>query len=161
VARAQRLVGRAPNALDQSPSVVLNVVEDLADVVALDDVDDRVVAVVVEPDVDGIGVAEQVVQVAEDLLIGADQEDADVVGLAVPLVQLEHALLVAAGDELVDLAVAVAGEVGEHTASRRLLVEAMDRHHGEQLLHRPVVRGGLEQGEVSVVGVRELLLEIL
>ena len=29
----------------------------------------------------GVGVAEQVVQVAEDLLVGADQEDADVVGL--------------------------------------------------------------------------------
>ena len=39
-------------------------------------------AVGVEADVDGVGVAEEVVQVAEDLLVGADQERGQVVGLA-------------------------------------------------------------------------------
>ena len=37
----------------------------------------------IERDVHRVGVAEQVVQVAEDLLVGADQEDAEVVGRAV------------------------------------------------------------------------------
>jgi hypothetical protein len=64
--------------------------------------------------VDGVGVAEQVVQVAEDLLVGADQEHAEVVVLAVVLgVQLEHVLDVAQVDERVDLAVGVAGDVGQ------------------------------------------------
>ena len=40
-------------------------------------------AVVVQADVDRVGVAEQVVQVAEDLLVGPEQERAEVIGLAV------------------------------------------------------------------------------
>ena len=47
-----------------------------------------------------VGVAEQVVQVAEDLLVGADEEDAEVVVLAGERVQLEHVLDVAAIDEV-------------------------------------------------------------
>ena len=54
----------------------------------------------------GVRVAEQVVQVAEDLLVGADEEHAEVVRLAVEGVQRQRALDVAAIDELVDLAVA-------------------------------------------------------
>ena len=69
---------------------------------------------VVEADVHGVRVAEQVVQVAEDLLIGAEEEHAEVVGLAVERVQLQRALDVAQVDELVDLAVRVAGDVAEH-----------------------------------------------
>ena len=65
-------------------------------------------------DVHGVGVAEQVVEVAEDLLVRADEEDAEVVVLALVLgVQLEHVLDVAQVDERVDLAVGVAGDVGE------------------------------------------------
>jgi hypothetical protein len=63
---------------------------------------DGIAALLGQPHVHGVGVAEQVVQVAEDLLIGADQEHADVVRLAVPGVQLEHFFHVALVDELVD-----------------------------------------------------------
>ena len=63
--------------------VELHVVEHLAHRVALDDRVEHDVAVVVEADVHGVGVAEQVVQVAEDFLVGADQEHAEVVRLAV------------------------------------------------------------------------------
>ena len=73
----------------------------------------------VEADVHGVGVAEQVVQVAEDLLVGADQEHAEVVRLAVERVQRQRLLDVAAVDELVDLAVGVAGDVAEHRVARR------------------------------------------
>jgi hypothetical protein len=37
----------------------------------------------VDLDVDGVGVAEQVVQVAQDLLVGADEEGGEGVALAV------------------------------------------------------------------------------
>ena len=36
-------------------------------------------AVLVDADVDGVGVAEEVVQVAEDLLVGPEQERAEVI----------------------------------------------------------------------------------
>ena len=57
-------------------------------------------------DVHGVGVAEEIVQVAEDFLVGADQERAEVIGLAVEGVQQERAFHVAAVDETLHLAVA-------------------------------------------------------
>ena len=68
---------------EQHLGVELDVVEHLADGVALDQRVEPRLAVLVEADVDGVRVAEQVVQVAEDFLVGADQEDAQVVRLAV------------------------------------------------------------------------------
>ena len=63
---------------------------------------------------DRVRVAEQVVQVAEDLLVRPEQERAEVVRLAVgDRVQLQRAADVAQVDELVDLAVRVAGDVAE------------------------------------------------
>ena len=111
---------------------------------------------------DLVGVAEQVVQVAEDLLVRADEEDAEVVVLArAERVQLEHVLDVAPIDEVVDLAVGVAGDVGEHRAPRRLLVQPVDRQDREQLIDRPRVGQRLEHREVAEVGVGERLLEAL
>ena len=75
-------------------------------------------------DVHGVGVAEQVVHVAEDFLIGADQKRAQVIRLAVEGVQRQRPLHVAAVDELVDLAVRVAGDVAQHGVPRRPLVRA-------------------------------------
>ena len=108
--------------------VELDVVEHFLHRVALDHRVEHDVAVLVEADVHRVRVAEQVVQVAEDLLVGADQEDAEVVRLAVEGVQRQRLLDVAAVDELVDLAVGVAGDVAEHGVLRRPLVQAVDRH---------------------------------
>ena len=47
-------------------------------------------------------------------------------------------------DEAVDLAVAVAGQVGDDAARGRLLVEPVDRHDREQLVDRPGVGQRLE-----------------
>ena len=105
----------------------------------------------------GVRVAEEVVQVAEDFLVRADQEHAEVVRLAVERVQRQRALHVAAIDELVDLAVRVAGDVAEHGVPRRRLVQPVDRHHREQLLDRPGVRDRLEQREVAEVRVRRAM----
>ena len=60
----------------------------------------------------GVGVAEQVVQVAQDLLVRAGEEDAEDVGLAlVHRMQLERRLPLPAAGEAVDHAVRVAGDV--------------------------------------------------
>ncbi len=71
---------------------------------------------------DRVGVAEEVVQVAEDLLIGAEQERPQVIGLAVVGVQLQGVAYVAQVDELVDLAVRIAGDVAQHRPAGRRLV---------------------------------------
>ena len=70
-----------------------------------------------------VRVAEEVVQVAERLLVGADEERREEVLLAGrELVHFERALDVALRHEAVDLAVGIAGDVGEHAAARRFLV---------------------------------------
>ena len=64
--------------------------------------------------------AEEVVEVAEDVLVRAHQADADVVGLAVAeRVEGQGLLDVAQVDELLDLAVGVAGDVGERAQLAR------------------------------------------
>src|SRR6185295_9035438 len=73
--------------------VVLHVAEHGARGVALDDLLDPPAVLVVEADVRDMGVAEEVVQVAEGLLVGADQERPEEVFLARrQLVHLEGAL---------------------------------------------------------------------
>ena len=69
--------------VEQRLDVVLNVIENFTNGVALDHCLEHHFARFVERDVDGVGVAEQIVQVAEDLLIGADQKRAENVRLAV------------------------------------------------------------------------------
>src|SRR6185436_3292212 len=94
-------------------------------------------------------------------LVGAYQENAEVVRLAVELVQHDGLLHVAPIDELIELAVRVAGDVAQHRVIDRPLVEAVDRHHREELLDRPAVGDRLEQREVAEIGVRQQLFERL
>ena len=110
---------------------------------------------------DGVRVAEEVVEVAENLLIRADQEDAEVVRLAGERMQRQRALDVAPIDELIDLAVRVAGDVAEHGLADRHLVQPMNGHDREELLDRPRIRDRLEQREIAEVGVGERVVEIL
>src|SRR5215475_9339720 len=120
--------------------VVLHVLEHLVGGVALDDLLDPPAALVVQAHVYHVRVAEQVVQIAERLLISPDQEGRQVIFLARPeLVQLEGALHIAQRHEMIDLAVGVAGDVGENRGARRPLFQAVDRHDGEQLVDRPAV----------------------
>ena len=63
--------------------------------------------------------------------------------------------------EFVDLAIAVARDVGEHHIARGLLFQAVDRHDGEDLVDRPKVRQALEDAEVPVVVIGEHGFEAL
>ena len=72
----------------------------------------------VEADVHGVRVAEQVVQVAEDFLVRADEEHAQVIRLAGDGCSGSVLLDVAAIDEPIDLAVRIACDVTEHRMMR-------------------------------------------
>jgi hypothetical protein len=66
-------------------------------------VGDLVASVAIEADVHGVGVAEEVVQIPEDLLVGAVEEDAHEVALALaPGMDREHPLDVLDVDEVID-----------------------------------------------------------
>jgi len=110
--------------------------------------------------VDGVGVAEEVVHVAQYLLIGSDEEDADVVVLAGAYGMEGDVIgLVAAVDVGGNLAVGVAGDVLEGGGACGLLGQSVDGHDGEELVDAPRVGHGLEEGEVAEVLVGHLLVE--
>ena len=120
------------------------------------------VAVVLEPDVDGVRVAEEVVQIPEDLLVGAAEEHAEQIVLARRHgVDRQEALHLFDVDEALDHPVRIAGQIREARLHRGLLVEAMDGDHREELLHGPDVRCALEDREVAVVDAAQPLIEDL
>ena len=63
-------------------------------------------------------------------------------------------------DEPIDLSVAVASQIRKDAASGRLLIEAVDGHHREELFDRPVIRRALEDRKIAVVGICEPVFEI-
>ena len=86
----------------------------------------------------GIGVAEQVVHVSQDLLVGADQEEAyEVVFLLPDTVERQEFGPAGLADETGDLAVRVAGDIGDGGHDVRLLVEPLQRHDREDLVDGP------------------------
>ena len=106
--------------------------------------------------------AEEVVEIAHDVLVGTGEEEADIVRLAgLPAVEREGFLHILDVDELRDLAVRVAGDIHERGVAVRRFVQTLDRHDGEKLAQRPVVEEGLENGEVAEVLVPEGILDFL
>src|SRR5258708_9305952 len=131
----------------------------LADSVTLDDGVEVDRAAVVETDVDGVGVPEQVMEVAEDFLVGAQQESTQIIWLAVVWMQFERVAHIAKIDELIDLTVRIAGDVAQNGPARRGFIETMDRHNGKELVDGPAIRHGLENRKVAEIGVRKHRLQ--
>ncbi len=109
---------------------------------------------------DGVGVSEQVVQIAQDLLVGADQERPEHVRRVIERMQQQRAFDVPPIDEVVDLAVRVARDVGQHRRAGGPLVEPVNRHDRKQLIDRPAVRQRLEHGEIAEVRVAQQAIEL-
>ena len=159
---AHRALALVANRLAQSIHVVLHVLQHFAHAVAFDDLVDPPIAVVIETDVRDVRVTEEIVKVAERLLVRADEERAEEVLVAVlNVVQLHPLLHVVIIDEAVDLAVRVAGHVGNRRLARWALVETMDRHDREQLVDRPDIWQRLEDRQVAEERVGGVRLEIL
>ena len=117
--------------------------------------------VVIEEHVDLVDAAEEVVDVAHDVLVRAGQEDAEVVRRALPIawsgsVSRESSVR---SMNLRDLAVRVARDVDQRALDVGPLVEAVNRHDREERAERPVIEQRLEDREVADVLVGELLVE--
>src|SRR5690606_9033257 len=94
-----------------------------------------------QPEVYGVRIAEEVVQISQDLLVCSGEEDPEDVLIAVgERVQLERPLFRAAAGESVDLSVGVAGDVVQRSMLSRLFVQPVDRQDGKELVDRPGVR---------------------
>lgn len=110
----------------------------------------------------GVGVAEEVVQVAEDFLVGADQEDTNVVGVfGLEGMYRQRRRYALRRHEVVDLAVAVAGDVLDGAGVGGLLIEPLHGHYGKELVDGPGVWQRLEEGEVAEIFLGQHLVDLL
>ncbi len=127
--------------------------QNLANRVALDDGIEVDFAVIFQAHMNCVGVAEEIVQVAENLLVSAEQKRAEVVRLTIVSVQFQGVADIAEVDELIDLAVRIAGDVAKHGASRGWLIEAMNGHDRKQLLDGPAIRHRLEDRKIAEISI--------
>ena len=158
VAQATFANGRfhaAPQPRDHLLGLVLDVVQNFANRIALDHFFQHDFAFGAEPcHMHRVRQSlEQVVQIPQDFLVGADEECAEIVVLAVVGMKRQGALHVTAVDKLIDFAIGITGNIAEHGVLRRLFIEAMDRQHRKELLDRPAIWHALEKREIAEVGI--------
>lgn len=148
--------GELAEAAEHVFGLVLAVGEDFGDGITFDFLGVLEFAVF-DADGDDVGVAEEIVEVAEGLLVGADEEDADdvvFVGIfEVDVVEGEAMVEFAGVSELVDFAVGVAGDVREDGVTSGSVFEVMDGHDREDLVNGPEIGKALEDAEVAVIVV--------
>src|SRR4051812_34104749 len=104
--------------------------------------------------------AEQIVQVAHDVLIRAGQKYPEVIRLLVQRVQREEILHVLQIDEGGNFPVRIARDIDQDRVDGGSLLQPVQRRDREQLLQRPVVEQRLEDGEVADVLVGEKLVQL-
>ena len=93
-----------------------------------------------------IGVAEEIVHVAQNLLVGTYEEHTEIVWLVLlQWMKWENVADMTIGYEVGNLAVAVAGDVLQGSVAGRTLVQTLDRHDREELVDGPTVWQALEQ----------------
>ncbi|MNL23235.1 hypothetical protein D3C87_1446120 [compost metagenome] len=100
------------------------------------------VANAIQRNVNGICITEQVVQIAQDLLVRACEEDTQVVGFAFFKVVHANCFFGLAGfciDEFFDDTVRVTSQIGQCSFTVRLFTQAVNWHNREQLSNRPGV----------------------
>ena len=108
-----------------------------------------------------MGVTEEIVQVAERLLIRAHQERAQQILLAVlKVMQLDPLLHVVVVHKSVNLAVGIAGQIGDRRLAGGTLTEAMNRRNREQLVDGPHIGHALEDREVAEIRIAQRALQI-
>ena len=107
------------------------------------------------------GVAEQVVHVAKNLLIGSYKEYAQIVRLVLlQCMNGQRVGVVTIGNEVRYLSVGVAGNVLQGGVARRALVQTLKGKDGEKLVNSPRVAQTLEQREVAEVLVCQQFVDV-
>ena len=141
--------------------VILHIVEHLFHRFAVDDLVD-VVCPILHRDVHGIGIAEEVVHVAEDFLVGPHEEHAEIVVFVfLHPVHRQHMSDVTTGHEVGNLSVAVAGDILQGGIACGSFGEPLYGHDGEELVDGPRVGQRLEEREVTEILIGQQLVEVL
>ena len=130
---------------DEFFRIVLYVVQNFLYGLSVEYLVDAVLAVL-HRDVGCIGVAEEIVHVAQDFLISSYEEHTEIIGFVLlQWMERKYIADMSVGHEIRYLAVAVAGDVLQGGVAGRTLVQALDRHDREELVDGPTVWQALEQ----------------
>ena len=98
-------------------------------------------AISIDTHTDDIGIAKQIVKIAQCLLIGAYQKGTNnILFVGFEIMQLQSSLGIVGVDKFINLAVTVAGDVSDDALSTGLLSQAMDRHDRKNLINSPDIR---------------------
>src|SRR5205085_12664176 len=96
--------------------------------------------------------AKEIIVLARNFLIRGGEDKGDVIWLyRQEWLQSKHVFHVVQVNELVHEAVRVARDVAERGVSGRRFVQTMDRHDGEELVERPMIRRGTKDRKVRQV----------
>ena len=86
----------------------------------------------------GVGVAEEIVHIAQNLLIGTYKEHAKIIGLVLlECMDGQRVSVMEIGGEVGNLTIAVAGDVLNGSITCGALIESLDGHDGEHLIDGP------------------------
>ena len=86
----------------------------------------------------GVGVAEEVMHVTQNLLIGTNKEHAEIIGLVLlECMNGQRVGIMTIRGEVGNLAIAVAGDVLNGGIAGGALVESLDGHDGKYLINGP------------------------
>ena len=86
----------------------------------------------------GVGVAEEVMHVTQNLLIGTYKEHAEIIGLVLlECMNGQRMSVMEIGGEVSNLTITVAGDVLNGGIAGGALVESLDGHDGEYLINGP------------------------
>src|SRR5215207_6482650 len=98
-------------------------------------------------------------EIADDILIGSQEQHRQVVRCFVQSMEIQHVLDVLEVYEAIDLAVRVAGDITQGGDLRRYFIQALNRDDGEELLDSPEIRHRLKHRKISDVLGGEGLLQ--
>ena len=125
---------------NQFLGIILHVVEYLCNGLAVDNLVDMIATVLLR-DMYGIGVAEEVVHITENLLIGTNEEHPEVIRLVLlQRMNGQRMGVMTVGDEIGNLTIRVTSDILDCSVTCRTLVKPLDRHDGEELVDSPTVR---------------------
>src|SRR3982074_2332499 len=106
--------------------------------------------------------AEQVVQIAHDVLVGANHKHAEVINFAGnDAMKRKRVANILKIREFGNFAVGIASDVDNRALPIRGSCQAMDRHDRKKLTESPVVEERLKDGKIADVLIAERSLEFL
>ena len=116
-------------------------------------------AVVVQIHIDRVGIAKQIVHVAQNFLVSADQKHRQQIRFAIQSVYRHVVFYRLLIDVQADFAIGIAGQILQYRAACGLLMQTVQRHDWQHLVNRPSVGQALEYREIAEVFVGQFVVQ--